>query len=98
MSHRFVLILLASLAVIGGLVWTFVAANQAGLVRLEGSVLKVRTFPLNPESTLVLADFRVTNPTSMPFVVDQVEMFVDRPASEPVAAAVLSRRDVDLVF
>ena len=98
MSNRFPLILLASLVVIGGIVWTAVSTHQGGLVRLEGSVLKVRTFPLTPESTLVLADFRVTNPTRQPFVVDKVEMFVDRPGGDPAAGDMLSRVDVDGVF
>jgi len=98
MSNRFPLILLASLAVIGGIVWVFVSTHQSSLVRLEGSILKIRTYPLNSQSTLVLADFRVTNPTQLPFVVDKLEMFVDRPGGEPVPGDILSRADVNLVF
>lgn len=95
---RFPLILLASLLVIGGIVWTLVSNNQSGLVNLEGSILKIRTYPLNAQSTLVLADFRLTNPTRVPFVVDSVEMFLDRTAGGPVTAGVLSRAEVDRVF
>jgi len=98
MRNRFPLIMLASLVVIGGLVWTFVATNQGSLVTLQGSILKIRTFPLTPQSTLVLADFRVTNPSKLPFVVDKLEMFVDRPGGDPVSGDILSRADVELVF
>jgi len=48
MRSRFPLIMVASLVVIGGLVWTFVATNQSSLVTLQGSILKIRTFPLTP--------------------------------------------------
>ena len=98
MRNRFPLILLASLVVIGGIVWALVSANKSSLVRLDGSVLKVRTFPLTPESTLVMADFRVTNPTRLPFVVDKVEMLVDRPDGDPAAGDMFSRDDVERVF
>ena len=95
---RFPLILLASVAVVGGLVWTFVSMNRSGLVTLEGSILKVRTYALTADSTLVFADFRITNPTRTPFVVDSVEMFVERRAGQPIAGDIFSRADVERVF
>jgi len=98
MSNRFPLILLASLVVISGIVWTAVSIHQSSLVRLDGSVLKVRTFPLTPESTLLMVDFRVNNPTRLPFVVEKVEMFVDRSGGDPAPGDMLSRADVDRVF
>lgn len=98
MRSRFPLLLLASLALAGGIVWIVVATNQAALVTLEGSILKVRTYPLNAQSTLVIADFRITNPSALLFEVDSLEMFVDRAGSPPAPAGILGRTEVDLVF
>jgi len=98
MRPRFALILLATLAILGAITWTFVSMNQRGLVTLQGSILKVRTYALSPRATLVFADFRITNPADIPFVVGSVEMFLDRPGAEPISGGILSRDEVNLVF
>ncbi len=98
MGRRLALLILASLAVLGGLVAIFVSANKSSLVRLEGSILKVRTYALSKQATLVLADFRLTNPTRVPFVVNSIEMFLDRPGYEPAPAGILTRGEVERVF
>lgn len=95
---RFPAFLLASLVVIGGIVWILISGQQGRLANLEGSILKVRTYPLNPNATLVFADFRVTNPGQAAFIVDKVEMILYPSAGEPISAGILTREEVDRVF
>jgi hypothetical protein len=46
-------------------------------VHLAGSLLRVRTHAVDADNTVVLADVRITNPTTQQFVVQDVEVFVD---------------------
>jgi hypothetical protein len=99
MSSRLAAMLLAALGVVGGIVWFTYSENQRSLLKLEGSILKVRTYQLSPDATLVFADFRVANPTGTPFVVDSVEMELDRGAdAPPLAGGVMTRREIDTFF
>lgn len=99
MRSRLAAMLLAALAAVGGVVWLAYSANQRSLLKLEGSILKVRTYQLSPGATLVFADFRVTNPTGTPFVVESVEMELERGADQPpLAGGVMTRREIDTFF
>lgn len=98
MSKQFWLILPLAVAIGAGAVWFLYSSNQAAQVDLAGSVLKVRTYPLSPESSLVIADFRVTNGSEGTFVVESLEMELDRADSEPLQAALLTRGDIERVF
>jgi hypothetical protein len=98
MSKQFILVLLASLIIIGGVVWLTFSSNQSSQLRLQGSILKVRTLALNPQATLVFADFRITNPTGTPFIVDKLEMELERPGQEIAQGGILTRKETDQVF
>jgi hypothetical protein len=98
MSSRLALLLLAALALVGGVTWLTYSINQSSLLTLEGSILKVRSYPLPGGATLVFADFRVTNPTGTPFVVDSVAMDLDRAGAEPLAGGVMTRREIEQFF
>lgn len=98
MNTRLALLLLASLAVISGIVWFTYSENQSGLVRLQGEVLKVRTYQLDPSATLVFADFRITNPTDSAFTVESLEMELVPKEGEPLEGGVLTKREIDQVF
>lgn len=98
MNSRFLLILLAMLVIVSGVVWTVYTANQEALVNLEGQVLRVRTYPLTPEASIVIADFRVRNPDAVPFVVHEVAMTLEQPNGETIEAQMLTAGDINRMF
>lgn len=71
----------------------FLYLNNGAHLQLDGEILKVRVLALNSNASLVVADFRVTNPSDVPFVVRTVRMFVDDTEGSSV-----SKADVDNVF
>jgi hypothetical protein len=95
---RFPAFLLASLVVVGGIAWILISGQQGRLANLEGSILKIRTYPLNPNASLIFADFRVTNPGQAAFIVNKVEMVLYPATGEPISAGVLTREETDRVF
>ncbi len=98
MSARLAVLLLASLAVIGGLVWLTYSENQSHVLTLNGSILKIRTYQIEPEATLVFVDFRVMNPTATPFVVNSVEMELERPGEDTLGGGVMTRKEIQTFF
>ena len=97
MSKQFWLFLLVGLAVAGGLVWVLLFSTQSNHLELTGSILKVRVLALN-NASLVMADFRVTNPSGLPFVVKNGELQLDPFSGDPVVAKQVSKTDIDNVF
>jgi hypothetical protein len=72
MTNRFLGLLVVACAIIGGIVWAALYFNQPSHLDLTGSIDKVRMQPTGPTSTMLLADFRITNPSDHPFVVNAV--------------------------
>jgi hypothetical protein len=98
-SKRFLIFLLAGLAVVGALLFTLFTASEGSHLRLEGKILKVRVLPV-PESTasLVVVDFRATNPSNIPFVGGSVTLRLDPASGEAVEGTPVSKPDIENIF
>lgn len=86
-----VAIVVAATAVI----WT---STKGAHLQLTGTILKVRVLALGPEASLVVADFRVMNPSDVPFVIRDVEMKLDPASGDSKDGAEVARTDLDSVF
>lgn len=79
---------LAVILVAAGL-WFVLRVNKGSHMVLEGQIQKVRTLGLPDDSTAVIVDFRVTNPTDFKFMVRELHVLVDAGGKvtdvEPVA-------------
>ncbi len=79
---------LAVVVVAAGL-WGVLRVNKRSHMVLEGNIQKVRTLGLSDDSTAVIVDFRVTNPTDFKYMVREVRVLVDAGGKvsevEPVA-------------
>jgi len=64
------------LAVIGLMIGGGLFATRGTHLELTGSVRKVRVAALSPTRTVVVLDFRATNPADYPFVVKSAEVEV----------------------
>jgi hypothetical protein len=97
MSKQFWIFLIAGIAVIGGLLGVMLVGTKSAHLELDGKILKVRVLNLG-QGSFVVADFRVTNPSGVPFVIRDVQMILTTAAGEPVDASVSSKSQIDTVF
>ena len=77
---------------------TALFSNRGQHLELTGQILKVRVLQLSPEASLVVTDFRVTNPSDVPFVVRGVQMQLDPSSGPMLDGASIAKSDVDNVF
>ncbi|MGB9604549.1 MAG: hypothetical protein ACPL88_01565, partial [Bryobacteraceae bacterium] len=75
------------LAVVSVLVAAIFWVQRGAHLRLEGTIGRVRTLGLPDASTVVVLDFRVTNLADYPFVVRQVQVFLDTPEGKTLQGA-----------
>src|ERR1700692_2432382 len=99
MSKGFWIFLVAGLAVVGGLIFTMLTATQGAHLRLEGKILKVRVLALpGRAASIVVVDFRVTNPSNVPFVVNSVTLHLQPATGDATDGATVSKSDVENIF
>jgi hypothetical protein len=91
----FLAIGLAVVAIAVAITWV---GSKGSHLELEGNILKVRTFQMNPNATLVLLDFRATNPSNVNFLVKSVEVELVPGSGEPSVGMSISKPDIQNVF
>ena len=99
MSKGFWIFLAAGLAVVGGLIFTMLTATKGAHLRLEGKILKVRVLALpGSAASIAIVDFRVTNPSNVPFVVNGVTLHLEPATGDAVDGATISKNDIENMF
>ncbi|HEX5431063.1 MAG TPA: hypothetical protein VFW83_03800 [Bryobacteraceae bacterium] len=86
---------LAVVAAAVGILWT---SSKSAHLQLTGSILKVRVLSLSPAASLVVADFRVKNPSDVPFVVSDVQLKLDPASGASKDGEEVARADMENVF
>lgn len=98
MSKQFVGFLALGLAVVAAFIaFTFVA-TKGNHLELTGTILKIRVLHLNANASLVVADFRLNDPSDIPFVVKTVTIQLEPQTGETVDGRTISKADMDNVF
>jgi hypothetical protein len=98
MSKQFWAFLAVGLAVVGIAVSAIWTGTKSAHLELTGKILKVRSIPLEAGSSLVVVDFRITNPSAIPFVVREVSLSMEPYKGDPLKGTEVSRPDVDTMF
>ncbi|MBZ5605191.1 MAG: hypothetical protein LAO79_23075 [Acidobacteriia bacterium] len=98
MTKQFWTFLAIGLVVVGAIVGISLYGNKGSHLELVGGILKVRTFQMNPNATLVMLDFRAENPSDVPFVVETIEIELTPAAGDPVVGMSISKPDIENVF
>ena len=99
MSKQFWIFLLAGLAVVALLLLALLTGTKGAHLRLEGKVLKVRVLALpGSNASLVLVDFRVSDPSDVPFVVSSVKLRLQPSEGDPAEGITISKPDMAAVF
>jgi hypothetical protein len=73
------------------------ASTKGNHLELDGRILHVRLLSLNPKATIVVVDFRETNPSDVRFIVKNIEVTLDGVKDAP-AGQVISKYDLKTVF
>jgi len=97
-SKTFVTAFGVGLAVIALAVAGIFIMQRGAHLQLPGKVLKVRTVPLDENSTLVAVDFRVTDPSDYPFQVHSVTVVLEDAAGNGSEGQTVSEMDTRRVF
>ncbi len=72
MNKQFLIFFGVGIAVIAALLYFSFATTKTNHLELQGKILKVRTGVLDENSSAAVVDFRVENPSDIPFVVREV--------------------------
>ena len=72
--------------------------QRGARIGLAGSVLKVRTAPLDENSTVAVLDFRITNPSNILLEVLQVTVEMEDAAGKTATGSVIGETDARRVF
>lgn len=97
MSKNFWIALLAGLVIAGAIVAVFYNSTKSGHLAIEGKIVRVRSVSLE-SNTLVAVDFRITNTSAVPLVVNGVSIIIERKGQEPETGLEVSKSDVDTLF
>jgi hypothetical protein len=65
---------------------------------LQGKIIKVRTGALGDTDSIAVLDFRVENPSDLPFVVRQVEVSIDQADGTPLDGNNITKSDLKQLF
>jgi hypothetical protein len=97
-SKQFWIFLAVGLAAVGIVIAAVWFGTKSAHLELTGKILKVRVLALGPKASLVVLDFRVTNPSDIPFVVSDVSLKLTEAGGNADEGSAASRGDIDNVF
>jgi hypothetical protein len=97
-SKQFWLLLIAGLAIVGAGLSLLMVGTKGNHLELTGAILHTRVLALNPKASIVIVDFRVKNPSDVPFVVRSVTILLDPASGEAPEGQGVSKADVDNLF
>lgn len=98
MKNGFMIAFAIGIAVIAVVVTGVVVMQRGARVGLTGKVLKVRTAPLDENSSIAVLDFRFTNPSKYPFMVRTVSVLLEEKDGKSYDGDVVSEVDAKRLF
>jgi hypothetical protein len=87
-----------AIVVVGAIVFIAVNGNKGSHLRLEGKILKVRTGALGEGNSIAVLDFRVDNPSDIPFVVGNVALSLEQKNGQMLDGVTVSKPDLKQLF
>jgi hypothetical protein len=98
MPKQFWAFLAVGLVVVGIAVSAIWTGTKSAHLEVTGKILKVRSIALEGGTSLVVIDFRITNPSAIPFEVREVSLSMERFKEDPLNGTEVARPDVDTMF
>jgi hypothetical protein len=98
MSKQFLIFFAAGVLAVGLAVYGVLTYTKGSHLVLQGQILKVRTGALSDADSIAVLDFRVTNPSDLPFVVRQVEVTLEKQDGAIIEGANVAKGDLKRLF
>jgi hypothetical protein len=98
MSKQLLIFFGIGVLAVGVGVFLAVSGNEGAHLQLQGKILKVRTGALGDGNSIAVLDFRVENPSDVPFVVGNVEVALEKKSGERVDGVTTSKSDLKQIF
>ena len=98
MGKQFWIFLLVGLVVVGIALGFLFIGTKGNHLELNGTILKVRVLPLSPVASLVVVDFRVSDPSDVPFVIKSATLTLDPATGDTLDGMMVSKPDIENVF
>jgi|ERR1700730_13526833 len=98
MSKRLLIFFGIGLVAVAIAVVVILSANKGSHLELQGKILKVRTGALGERNSIAVMDFRVLNPSDLPFTVRNVEISLEKASGEMEDGATISKSDLKQLF
>src|SRR5436309_9817416 len=98
MRNNFAVAFAVGLAAVALLIGGILFMQRGDAIDLTGKILKVRTAPLDENSTIAVLDFRITNPSNILLEVRQVTVEMEDAAGKISPGDVVSEGDATRVF
>lgn len=98
MSKNFLAAFAIGIGAIAIIVSGVLYMQRGARVGLTGNFLKVRTAPLDENSSIAVIDFRMTNPSNVRFVVRNVTLVLDDPDGNKYDGRTVAEMDAKRLF
>jgi hypothetical protein len=98
MSRQFLIFFGGGVLVVALAVVAILSYTKGSHLVLAGKIMKVRTGALSDADSIAVLDFRVQNPSNLPFVVRQVEVTVEKPDGTTVEGVNVAKDDLKRLF
>lgn|GEM_PF-862075 len=96
-SKQFWGFLIAGVAIVGAAIGFLLLGTKGNHLEVLGDILKVRTLPMS-NATIVIVDFRVRNPSDIPFVMKGATLTLETAKGEILDGTTVAKSDVETLF
>jgi hypothetical protein len=86
------------LVVVGVGLGFLLIGTKGNHLELGGTILKVRILPLSPVASLAIVDFRVNDPSDVPFVIKSATLTLEPASGAILDGMTVSKPDIENVF
>lgn len=98
LSKRFLILFGVGIAAVALAVYGILSYTKGSHLVLQGKIMKIRTGALSDRDSIAVLDFRVENPSDLPFVVREVEVNMEQPDGSLTQGANVAKDDLKRLF
>jgi hypothetical protein len=97
-SKRFLIFFGVGILAVAIAVFAILTSNKGSHLVLQGQILKIRSGALDQQNSIAVLDFRVENPSNVPFVVRDVRVTLETNDGKTSEGANISKSDLKRLF
>ena len=98
MSKQLLIFFGVGVVVVALAVVAILSSNKGSHLQLQGKIMKIRTGALSDTDSIAVLDFRVENPSNVPFVVREVDVTLDTKDGKTAQGVNVARGDLKQLF